>query len=771
MSDRAQTNVDRADPCDGGLLFVVQQHSARRLHYDFRLEIGGRLVSWAVPKGPSMDPGERRLAVRVEDHPIEHAYFEGVIPPGEYGAGEVIIWDRGTWRPLDDDPEQALRDGKLLFLLGGQKLRGRFVLVRTRYKGQRENWLLIKLKDKYALPGVDICTERPESVVSGRTIADLRLWAAAVRETLDEVPHLSGAKQAPMPTALPPMWPGGQREPFSEAGWLFEIEQVGSRVLAFCDGAAVVLRDSRQRAVTEQFPEVVFALAAMRLPRAVIDGVIGGDRRDAEAARQRLAMKDRGEVERARRAHELSFRAFDLLHFGDFSLLEVPLTERRRLLSKLLPDEGPACFVDHIAIDGQAAADEAAKLGVRAIAKREDSPYRPGERSPDWLIITPPRPEGKTQPAVAAGERATEAPQPTGAPAEISPDEARELADQIRACRHRSMTLRVGDTAVKLTNLDKVFWPPVNNPAPLLKRDLIAYYAEMAPWLLPFLRDRPLTLKRYVDGVRGESFYQRDWHYRAPDFVRLVRIFAPSAGRDIRAVVCDNLPTLLWLANTADIEMHAWYARCSSDGQPWPEQFAGSAEAVEASSLNYPDFVVFDLDPWIKAEADWHAQRLAGLEACAAVARLLRQRLEDLGLVPFVKTSGKTGLHIFVPVERRHRFETTREVARRIGQELAEAHPDLVTMEWRVEKREGKVLIDHMQNVRGKTLPAPYSLRATEVASVSMPLRWDQLDGLDSFKFTLRNVPHAVRTAGDAWAELMTSRRPLDAALKAYALA
>jgi len=743
---------------ESALLFVVHEHQARRLHYDFRLELGGRLVCWSVPRGPSLDPGQRRLAVRMDDHGLEIADFEGLVPEGEYGEGEILLWDRGTWRALDDDPEAALEAGKLLFLLGGQKLRGRFVLVRTRYQGERDNWLLIKLKDRYAVPGGEITADRPDSVLTGRTLTDLRLQASALREVRQEVPGLAGARPEPMPTALPPMWPGGEREPFCEPGWLFEVERRGARLLAFCDGSTVTLRNARQRDVTDRLPEVTYALAAMRLPKAVFDGVVSvpGAGDPAVAAHRRLAETDRGALERSRGRSPAVYQVFDLLHLGDHSLMDVPLAERRRLLSKLAPDHGPVQYVDHVAIDGEMACEEAAKAHVRAVAKRADSPYRPGQKTRDWLVIEPAAEEAPRERAV-------------GLP---SAEEAADLAARIRGVEHRATTLRVGDAAVKLTNLDKVFWPEDEGRRPLLKRDLIAYYAEVSPWLLPYLQDRPLTLRRYVDGIEGESFYQRDWSYRSPDFARLVPIYAPTAERDFRAVVCDNLATLLWLANTADVELHAWYARCSSDGRGWPGEFAGSEKTVEACSLNYPDFLVFDLDPWTKAEEAGRAEadRAEALAACKAVAALLRERLEGWGLRPFVKTSGKTGLHLWAPLERRYRFEATREVARRVTEELAADHSDLVTSEWRVEERSGRVMIDHMQNVRGKTLPAPYSLRATPLASVSMPIRWEELGAADSHDFTMLTVPELLRARGDAWQGLLDARASLTAALTALDL-
>lgn len=758
----AQASEDTAARSTTSLLFVVHQHRARRLHYDLRLELNGRLVCWAVPKGPSMDPGQRRLAVKVEDHALAIADFEGVVPEGDYGAGELLLWDRGTWRPLDDDPEEALAQGKLLFLVGGEKLRGRFVLVRTRYRGEGENWLLIKLKDRYATPGEDITLSRPESVVTQRTITDLQLWAEGLREVQEEVLRLAGAVAQPMPTALPPMWPGGRRDPFCDADWLFEVEQRGPRVLAFCDGSAVTLRDRRQRDVTRQVPELAFALAAMRLPKAVLDGVVSIDsaRDPGAAAHRRLAETDQAAIERSRAKTPAVYHAFDLLHFGDHSLLGVALSERRRLLDKLLPDRGVVVFVDHVAMDGEVACEEARRSCVRSVAKRAASIYRPGERSEDWVLVEPtPSSEG-----ARSGESSW------------SPEEAAELGERLRGERQRSLTVRVGGAAVKLTNLDKVFWPQADERPALLKRDLIAYYAEVSPWLLLHLQDRPLTLRRYVDGIGGESFYQRDWHYRVPDYVRLVPIFAPTAKRDFRAVVCDNAATLLWLVNAGDVEMHAWYARCSNDGRGWPEDFAGSEETVEASSLNYPDFLVFDLDPWTKiaragGAKEAETMRLEALAACKIVAGLLRERLESWGLTCFVKTSGKTGLHLWAPIERRYRFDTTREVARRLAESLAVTYPDLVTTEWRIEKRSGRVLVDYMQNVRGKTLPSPYSVRATVEATVSMPVAWEDLQDVDSRQFALDNVPRLLEAHGDGWAGILDHRVSLERTLSALDMA
>lgn len=354
----------------------------------------------------------------------------------------------------------------------------------------------------------------------------------------------------------------------------------------------------------------------------------------------------------------------------------------------------------------------------------------------------------------------------------LSPADARALAEEIRCAKTIHLTLDLPEGKVRLSNLGKVFWPRLPDRRPLLKRDFLAYYAEVSPWLLPYLQDRPLTLRRYVDGIAGNSFYQRDWHEATPEYVRLVPIYAPSARRDVRCVVCDNTAALLWLANTANLEMHAWYARLSADGNRWPEAAAGSQQAVEGCALNYPDYIVFDLDPWTKAapDEDANAHRLEALAACKRVAAILRDQLAQRGLTSFVKTSGKTGLHLFVPLIRRYRFETTRELARHLAQNLAAAYPDLVTAEWRIEKRKGKVLVDHMQNVRGKTLPAPWSLRATEVASVSTPLRFEELEDADSFHFTMLSVPAMLQSRGDPWADIFHYRAEIEPALSAAGL-
>lgn len=405
----------------GAPVFVVQQHNASRLHYDFRLEVGGRLVSWAVPRGPTMDPGLRRLAVRVEDHPLEWGEYEGVISEGEYGAGEVIVWDRGTWRLLGDETaEQALDHGKVLLLLGGRKLRGRFVLLRTGEKSGHEDWLLLKLKDRYATPGEDVTAQRPESVVTGRTIADLKQWALDLKAAEAQAATLPGAEAAPMLDSLSPMEPGGHGPVPGEPGWILEAQQPGTRALAFCRDLEVRLADAQGRDLTPHLPHIAFFLAGMRLPEAVLDGVVAGYSAKAAGGAARGA----------------SYHVFDLPHFAGQSLMKAPLSERRRLLSKLAPDHGPVEYVAPISTG---------EPQGKTVAKRTDSVYTPGADSKDWVVVEP----GDGPAREAASGKASDAP---------SEAEALALAEEIRAPGHRSLALQVGGATVKLTNLDKVFW-------------------------------------------------------------------------------------------------------------------------------------------------------------------------------------------------------------------------------------------------------------------------------------------------------------------------
>jgi bifunctional non-homologous end joining protein LigD len=869
---------------------VVQEHHATRRHWDFRLEMGGVLKSWALPRGPSLDPAHRRLAVPVEDHPVEYLQFEGVIPDGHYGAGPVLVWDLGTYTVREGDPQQAYQSGKLTLLLRGRRLRGEFHLVRTRMGGQTQ-WLLIKAPDPHAVPGWTL-PEPATSVTSGRTIAQVRAdsdarWSSPRRapptgravatdrprsvmsRRLRTVLRRLGLDRpgTDPPPAVRPMLATAAREPFDDPQWLFEIKWDGIRAVATVRTRGprreVTLRSRGGLVINAQFPEVVEALHAQMWPDVVLDGeVVALDPR----GRARFALlQPRLHGGPSGAPVPVAYYAFDVLYVNGHRITDRPLSERRQVLAALVRSGPVLRLSDAVVGTGVAFYRAAQALGVEGImAKRADSPYLPGKRSPAWVKIKVvhrleavvggfTRGRGARRHTFGAlllgayeggrlrylghcgsgftasqlvhlaallRERVAAAcpfdpPPPTHAPVTwVRPELVVEVehagwtrdgllrmpvvvglrsdipAADVRLERtdasprpdlrtdRRSDRTPTGpaltvpkDRTVAFTNLDKVFWP---DPG-YTKGDLIRYYREMAPWILPHLRDRPLTLRRFPDGIAGESFYQKDVP-EAPAFVRRVAIWTDSERRTLRAPVCTSARTLLWLAQLANIELHPWFSRITplrrGEGPPAGEEFASGEDALRASVLGRPDYVVFDLDPFLVSDGRLPAPAggerdppysRAGFEAAREAALLLRDVLATLGLVAFVKTSGKTGLHVFVPVARRYTYEQTHAFARTVAEYLQALHPDRLTTAWPVERRVGKVFVDYNQNRLGATLASAYSLRATPAATVSFPLTWRELErGTDPLEYTLATVPHRMRRRRDPWAEILTHRQLLE---------
>jgi bifunctional non-homologous end joining protein LigD len=929
----------RAAARSGQLRFVVQEHHATRLHWDFRLEMTGTLKSWAVPKGPTFDPNEKRLAVPVEDHPLDYMDFEGVIPKGNYGAGTVMVWDRGTYESLEGDPQKGYDSGKLAVRLAGKKLRGEFHLVRTKMGGQTQ-WLMFKRRDADAVAGW-VLPEPSRSVKSGRTIDEISReetarWHATQpagngERGSEEKANRKGKRAARGAKTTPP---GAQRalkalklappgsdafpkeikptlatlieEPFNRANWVFEIKWDGIRAVSYLRRAGaerqVVIRSRGGHVINEQFPEVVEALYSLDLPDAVLDGEI-------------VALDDQGRSSfpilqaraNARGAAKppLAYYVFDLLYLNGHLLVDHPLRERRQALEAVLPEHPLIRLSETVAGAGTTFYGAAQNLGVEGVmAKRADSPYQPGKRTSDWLKLKvkqrldavvagfteglggraktfgalllgayedqdrlryighcgggftdrelrrihalllhrvqptcpfpllPPTNEPATwvrpdlvvdveyggwtadgllrfpvykglrddkmarevkleralpvasvvgtgngdtrtengdrraQPGeTRARPRETEGPGRTAAPVTIpKPAKARKKHPLETALEEHGLR-------VELTNLDKVFWPGLE----YTKADLLEYYLRIAPFILPHLRDRPVTLRRFPNGVTGESFYQKDVQ-DTPPFVQLVEIFSGSSNGTMRAPVCNNVETLLWLAQLADIEMHAWFSRTtpikrSERAGTAGVSFAASGEALGESVLNRPDFVVFDIDPYLfpdnrlpqrKGEKDPDYSR-RGFEAARAAALRVREVLAHLKLKSFLKTSGKTGLHVFVPLVRRYTFEQTHEFAKTVTQYLEGRHPKELTTAWAAEKRVGKVFLDYNQNRLGATLASAYSVRPTPEATVSIPLTWRDLDGdLDPLSFTLRATPDYMKRRKDPWADILASPQRLE---------
>lgn len=895
--------------------FVVQEHHATRRHWDFRLEMGGVLKSWAVPKGPTYDPGEKRLAVPVEDHPLDYLEFEGVIPEGNYGAGTVMVWDLGTYEALEGDPAQAYEKGKLTVILRGRKLRGEFHLVRTTMGGHVQ-WLMFKKRDADAVAGWTL-PQPSVSVKTGRTIEQIRadgqsqwLSGSGNAETRKRgnsagrvfaLPSLRASGRAgralkalglaksgndPYPRDVKPMLATLVEEPFDDPLWLFEVKWDGVRAIAYLrtDGPRreVALRSRGGMTLNAQFPEVVDALYAQQLPGAVLDGEIvaldDGGRAHFQFLQSRLhgddgappRAGDAGVGARPDPAPQIAYYVFDILYLDGHRLTERMLGERRKVLEAVLQPGAVVRVSDAIAANGRAFYKAAQQLRVEGIvAKRRDSRYEPGVRSRTWLKIKVKRrmdavvggftrgrgARAKTFGAVLLGaydaegqlqyighcgggftdadlgrmmallqaRRDAACPFPKVPPTNehatwVRPElvvdvehagwtndgllrvpvykglradkTAREVAlerpeprqqegpqDAIAPSRSRAVAGRGARSSkpearqVEFTNVEKVFWPERG----YTKGDLIRYYMDVAPIMLPHLRDRPVTLRRFPNGITGESFYQKDYP-DAPPFAQLVRIWTESGKKTLAAPVCNNQQTLLWLAQLADIEVHTWFSRITplrraERAGAAGTEFATSEQALRDSALNRPDYVVFDIDPYLfpdnklpqrKGEKDPDYSR-RGFDAATEAAVLLREVLKRLKLDGFVKTSGKTGLHVFVPIVRRYTFEQTHAFAKTVTQYVESVSPAKITTAWAAEQRVGKVFLDYNQNRLGATLASAYSVRPTPEAAVSLPVTWKELErGLDPLEFNLRTVPVLMRKRKDPWRELLAKPQLLE---------
>ncbi|MDO8491396.1 MAG: DNA ligase D [Dehalococcoidia bacterium] len=869
----------------GPLAFVVQKHAATRLHYDFRIEFDGALKSWSVPKGPSLDPGQKRLAVLVEDHPLEYRSFEGVIPKGEYGAGQVIVWDQGAYSPdeggrlsWDDRAEaegrmrEGFEQGKLSFFLRGQKLKGSWTLVRM--QRSQKDWLLIKHRDSYASPERDILKE-DLSVISGIGIDDLKAGKSPALGVRAEVTpaEMPGARRAPMPDSVSPMLATLAAEPFDDPGWYFEPKLDGYRVVAFIRDGKATLRSRGGLDVTNNYallgPELVQQPAA----EIMLDGeIIALDEKGKQCFQclqnylQSVQKTARGRIAPA---IPLVYYVFDVLYLDGYDLLKAPLEQRKRLLSSALRISQHVRLVDYFEGEGKALFRAAIENGLEGVvAKRKDSMYEAGRRSRNWLKVktalsddfviggytlgrgarsgafgalllgyfedsgrltyaghvgsgfdqrglaeirqslqalkvadcpfreTPPenapatwvRPElvAEVKYAEVTGDGYLRAPvflrlrldkpasevrHPAVMSSPVSPvadsaAPAHEPEQEILArlaAPGENATIEVSGHRLSLTKLDKELWPAAGDRRAVTKRDLIGYLARVSPYLLPHLHNRPLTFSRYPDGIQGEHFFQKHWATPLPNFVETVMLSSKSKGRKQQYVMCNNLPTLLWLGQVANLEVHTWFSRIVAapdlDVNKGPDQ-----------ALELPDFIIFDIDPYIYsgkeaigAEPELNREAFA---RASQVALWLKAALDSLSLPAFVKTSGATGFHIHVPVKRSLDYRATRSAARTIGQFVQKQHPGDITLDWAIDRRKGKVFIDYNQNIKGKTLASAYSPRPTPQATVSTPLRWEEVGQVYPTDFTVFTLPERLKQTGDLWRNMLDVRSDLQGLLR-----
>ena len=806
---RSKRDADRtpepfgAERADRPGLFVVQQHAARRLHYDLRLEWRGILLSWAVPKGPSLDPAEKRLAVQVEDHPVEYADFEGMIPEGNYGAGAVIVWDLGRWIPVED-PDQGLVNGKLLFDLEGYKLRGRFTLVRTagKKKPDGRDWLLIKKNDAFSTDAVD--PHADASVLSGLTLEERRSGSPRLAALARAVEEAHPPRRAISAASVRPMLAERIDAPFSSPDWLFEVKYDGYRMIGAREDGQGLLLTRNSRPAEARFPELARALAALPVEHAILDGEVAVT--DAEGRpsfarlQQRAGLSGASEIARAMVADPVTYFVFDLLALDGYDLRDFPLRTRKEWLAQLVPPHGPLRLATWFAERGEAVYGEIRTRRLEGmVAKRLDSPYRSGRHplwkkvrllaSDDFVIAGYTTARGsragfgalhlashvngelryfgrvgtgfRDEELVSLRERLDALRRPTPAcvgavpqtrgnvwveprlvgevsfsevtsagalrhplwiglredkdPSECTREGPREEGEPEPPVEAPAEDVAPAARVVPFTNLEKVFWPEDGTT----KGDLIEYHREIAPWLLAYLRDRPLVMTRYPDGIAGKSFFQKDAPAWVPDWVRTEQMWSEHAEREVNYFVCDDLESLLYVINMGTIPLHVWGSR--------------------VADLQHPDWCILDLDPKGAPFAD-----------VVALAREIHGICDDLALPSYPKTSGSSGLHVLIPLGGRLTFAQCQMLAELIARLVVQRRPEIATIARAVRAREGKVYVDFGQNGHGRLLVSPFSVRPLPGAPVSMPLRWSEVNAkLDPRKFTIRNAPARMRKLGD----------------------
>lgn len=817
------------------LIFVIQKHASSHLHYDFRLEMGGVLKSWAIPKGPSTDPAVKRLAMMVEDHPYDYKDFEGTIPEGNYGAGTVIVWDYGTYEPLmpvkgkagmEKELLKELKAGSLKFTLHGQKLKGEYALVHTHTQGRGDNaWLLIKHKDQYA-----------------------RALSPAPEAEAPAPPELSKAPRAAFPKTVSPMLATLVDKPFDAPGWTYEIKWDGYRAIAFSNKGKAELASRNRKSYNDRFYPILSAVREWGR-NAVLDGEI-------------VVLKGKGisnfnalQNWRSEADGALVYYVFDLLWLDGHDLTGWPLAARRALLKDILPTDGGAIResenFDTTATTFLATAD---KLGLEGIiAKRSDSLYLQGDRSRDWLKIKvnkrhevviggytlnedspksfssllvgvfeqgklrytgkvgtgfsvalqkellakfkpfiTARPPFVREPNINKPSRFR--PDPPHARAvwlkpklvcevhytEITEDglmrhpsfdgmredkEAKDVGPEkavsveavareaAKPATRKQLHLKPGnpddrktllnpseETQVKKVNgheltfshLGKVFWPKEG----YTKRDLLNYYYQAAPYILPYLKNRPQSLNRYPNGITGKSFYQKDITNSAPEWVRQFP-YRTGEGEDHHFLVVEEEASLLWMANMGVIEMNPWNSTVQKPDNP--------------------DWCIIDLDP-----SDRNS-----FEQVIQTAQATKGVLDDLKITGYCKTSGSTGMHIYIPLAARYTYDQSQLLAKWIAARVHEALPDFTSLERMTNKRKGRLYIDYLQNRPQATLAAPYAVRPKPGATVSMPLHWEEVrKGLKMSDFTMRNAVERIKSEGDLFKPVLGKGIDLNKVLK-----
>lgn len=873
------------------LMFVIQKHDASRLHYDFRLEMGGVFKSWAVPKGPSTDPKVKRLAMMVEDHPFDYRNFEGIIPKGEYGGGTVIVWDEGTYEPIEEIKGKKaqekhllkqLETGSVKIKLHGEKLEGEFALVKTHGMGEN-GWLLIKHNDKFA-SAKDI-TKKDKSILSNKTIESMektseKVWQHGHEEDLEKPKRsvkkkalnepveqlednvdtndtedfdvealLKKAPKTKAPANTKPMKATLVDEPFDDPDWLYEVKWDGYRAIAVIDkkGAELI---SRNNLPFDKYYPINKILKDWQI-NAVIDGEI-------------LVLNDKGISDfgalqnwRSEADGNLVYYVFDILWYEGKNLMGLPLKQRQAILKAILPTNDDRIrqskAFDTGGIEFFNAAERIGLEGI--IAKKASSVYTSDLRSKEWLKIKVHRRQeviiagftknagtsksfsalvlalyddkGKLQYAGKVGTGFSDKLQKEmmaqfkplvtdKSPFEVEPDvdkpsrfrpqrlgakptwlkpelvcevafaevtgdgvfrqasfkgmrtdkkakdvvletpkdttETVEKAERIDNDKHAKAIIPVKNTDrktllnpkdetqvrkicghdLKFTHLSKIYWPDDG----VTKRDMFNYYYQVADYILPYLKDRPMSLNRFPNGIHGPSFYQKDVKGKAPDWITKTFPYTNGEGEHKEYLVGSDESYLLWMASLGCIEMNPWFSRVKSPDNP--------------------DYCVIDLDP----DKNTFNQVI---EAALEVKKVL----DAVDVPSCCKTSGSTGMHIYIPLGAKYDYDQSQMFARLVVGIVHKQIPDYTSLERMVAKRNGKMYLDFLQNRPGATIAGPYSLRPKPGATVSMPLHWDEVKpGLTMKDFTIFNSIDRLKETGDLFKGVLAKGIDLEKTIK-----
>jgi bifunctional non-homologous end joining protein LigD len=843
---RAKTN--------SSLHFVVQEHAASHLHYDFRLEMDGVLKSWAVPKGPSMDPAIKRLAIMVEDHPSDYRNFEGIIPKGNYGAGTVIVWDEGKYEPaeINDSKKKSwqkdllrqLHAGKIKFIMHGQKLRGAFALVKSFERGEND-WLLMKLNDKYA-SSADI-TRKDKSVKSKKTLHQVaktsnHIYSKKTNNPKKKKPELAEkirnerertgikeiakGKKSVIPHHVEPMLATLTDKPFDNDDWVFEIKWDGYRAISYIDNGKADMRSRNNLSFNEQFPPIADSLTKWKV-KAVVDGeIVAVNEKGASDFQQLQGFHKNGNPA------ELLYYVFDIIWYNGYNLADLPLLERKKILQHIIPQNDHVIkYSDHVATEGKSFFKAALKQGLEGvIAKKASSAYAPGYRSKEWLKIknnkrleaiicgfTKGRNNRKYFGAVILGkyfgkklkyighsgsgfnekslkdifekfqllitdtcpfqrvpktnmpvtwlkpqlvcdvkftewthqknlrhpifaglredkkaaneksEKRIKPPKETAMKDTIAKPRVKKIKEKINE-REQLLTsgskeesIKIKGRELKLSNLDKIYWPKEK----ITKRDLLNYYYRIMPFILPYMKDRPQSLNRHPNGITKPGFYQKNVEGKVADWIETYSYKSESDGKEKQMLVCADEATLMYIANLGCIEMNPWHSRVQSPDKP--------------------DWCVIDLDP----DGNPFGQVMEA-------ALVIKKILDAAGITSYCKTSGATGIHIYIPLGAKYSYDQSRLLAQLIVGIAHQQMPSFTSIERTPAKRKKKIYLDFLQNRSIQTIASPYSLRPRPGATVSAPLQWDELKTrLTPQDFTIYNIHDRLRHMGDLFKNVL----------------